>query len=147
MKLKNVILLSLILAAAWGVVQAEDEKKFENNALLGWAGKAGGLIKSFGYHLLDSYVIPEAGLAVLEHLAQLSVNLTLQLPLGIFAPYVTAGYGFSLSGSLVSNTGAGLKIWISENAGLLFGYRQFKYTYKGEKTTMNLIGVGFAYRI
>lgn len=148
MKLKNVIILFLIFFAAWGSAPAQQEdKKFEVDAVLGWAGTAGGILKSFGYRLVGSYVMPEASLGVLEHMAPLSVNLALQLPVGIFAPYVTAGYGFSLSGFFVSNMGAGLKVWISENTGLLFEYRRFKYTYKGEKATTNLIGMGFSYRL
>jgi len=138
-------LLVIFLVSAGGGL-AQDEKKFENNALLGWAGKAGGIIKSFGYHLVGSYIVPEAGAAILQQLAALSANLTLQLPVGIFAPHVTAGYGISLSGFLVSNVGAGLKIWISETTAFLFGYRQFKFTKSGEKTTLNLFGVGFSYR-
>jgi len=146
MKPRIVILSFLIFFAAGGSALGEQAKRISIDAVLGLAGEAGGIIKSFGYQLIKGFVSVEASFAVFAHTYPLSGNLTLQLPLGPFAPFITTGYGYSLSGFSVSNTGTGLKIWVSENTALLLEYRRFKYDYFGKQTT-KLIGAGFAYRL
>jgi len=147
MNLRTILLVLVILVAASRSASGQEVKKFELNAVFGWAGQAGGIIKSFGYRLLDGFVLTEANLAIFQHCNPLSANLTLQLPLGPVCPYITAGYGLAFSGFGVSNMAAGLKVWISPNAGLIADVRRFSFTYSGEKTKTTMIGVGFSYRL
>jgi len=136
----------LILIIAGGNALGESAKRFEFNAVLGWAGQAGGILKSFGYNLIQRFVLVEASFSVFQYSYPLSANLTLQVPLGPVSPYVTGGYGYSFSGFMVSNLAAGLKLWITAKTALLVDYRQFRFTYQKEKKKTTMIGVGFAYR-
>jgi len=147
MKLKAILLAFLIFIAAAGSALAERTKKYDLNAILGWAGQAGGIMKSFGYHLINNYISTEVSIAVFQHSYPFSLNLTLQLPLGPVSPYVSAGYGYSLSGFGASNFAAGLKFWVSPNTGLLFDVRRFNYTYLDEKKKTTMFGIGFDYRL
>ncbi len=47
MKLKAILLAFLIFFAAGGSALAERTQKYYLNAILGWAGQAGGIMKSF----------------------------------------------------------------------------------------------------
>ncbi len=146
MQRKAVLMVFLILIAAEGRALGEPAERFELDSALGWAGKAGGMFKSFGYHLIQGFVLVEVSFALFQHSSPLSANLTLQVPLGPVFPYVSGGYGYSLSGFMVSNMAAGLKFWVSKTTGLLVVYKQFRFTYKQEKKKTTMIGVGFAYR-
>ena len=145
MKRLVVFLLVLILFAAEGNAQADQNKpRTEFNVTFGWAGNDFGIFKSLGYHLIRGFVSAEVSLAIIEGQYPLSGNLTLQVPLYKFVPYVTGGYGYSLAGTGVTNMGAGLKIRLSPSMGILAEYRQFTYNSFGKKKS-TLIGAGFAY--
>jgi len=81
-------------------------------------------------------------------------NLTLYLPLKKIAPFLTAGAGFSITGTSAKMLGAGLKFRLSERMGLLVEYRRFWYTNSSlefsyltsdEERTPAFIAVGISY--
>jgi len=150
MNKKTFLVFVLILLLAGGTVLRAAEKakaeksKMELN-LVGSAGGQVGMFKSLGWYLVGRFVSAEANIAIILDAFPLCGNLTLQLPLWRFIPYVTGGLGFSLTGFSVANVGGGLKVRLTQRMGILFEYRSYTYHIRTRKKTTPLIGGGISY--
>jgi hypothetical protein len=141
--------LACLLAGGCALQAAEKAKekspRMELNVAMGIAGGQVGLCKSVGYFLIKRFVSVEGNFSVITKLFPLCANLTLQLPLWKFIPYVTGGVGLSPMGGGVSNAGVGLKFRVTRQTGILVEYRTYNGTVGIRKKTMNLIGAGISY--
>jgi hypothetical protein len=124
--------LVFILLAGAGRPAGGQDRRSEFNITGGVILKEGpALVVGFGYYLLPRFIALDLNLALLAERSRelpLSLNLSLNLPLGKVVPFVTGGGGASLRGTLVKNLGAGLKLRLGRTMGGLVEYRYFWYT-------------------
>jgi hypothetical protein len=128
LKIKIVLMAVLLMLPGAGanVLSAQEPPRNEINFSMGWViGRDIGIIKSYGYFIIPQIVEFEIGLDIIPKEYPLMGNLTLHLPLKKIVPFLTAGAGFSFSGTHTKSLGVGLKYRLSERTGLLLEYRRF----------------------
>lgn len=172
---KSIIVFVLFCCAAAGNAQTANkgEPRWESNLSLGYTkylsvenptegtlvnmNRHIGIIKSFWFYPFLPRVLA-LGLSfdyVIDDLP-LSLNAALNLPFKVFVPFVSAGAGFSFSGSTLQNYGGGLKVRTGKRFGLIAEYRHYSIKKKtqaelpnGETSSVtresNYFGLGIAY--
>jgi hypothetical protein len=143
--------LLMLPAAGANAQSAQEAPRSEINFSIGWViGRDIGITKSFGYFIVPQIVEFEIGLDIMPPEYPLMGNLTLYLPLKKIAPFLTAGAGFSITGTSAKMLGAGIKFRLSERTGLLLEYRRFWFASSDvltsdEAKTPAFIAVGISY--
>jgi len=148
MRRTTVAILLLIITAASGMAQtapAAQKKipRWESNLSVGYIDYTSvqdpatgniddmdrhiGIVKSFWYYPFLPRVVA-FGLSfdyIVDDLP-ICVNVALNLPMKFFVPFVSAGTGFSFSGSTLQDYGGGVKLRTGKRFGLVFEYRHYK---------------------
>jgi len=110
------------------------------------------IVKSFWFYPVMPHILA-LGLSfdyVTDDLP-MSLNVALNLPTKIVVPFVSAGAGFSFSGSSLQNYGGGLKVRFGKKIGLIMEYRHYKIKKRpftgGDPVTRlsHYLGAGIAY--
>jgi hypothetical protein len=167
------VLLLFFLIAGSGAAAERNAPRWESNLSVGYIkyeplldppqgrvenpNRPIGIVKAFWFYPFLPRVLA-VGLSfdyVIEDLP-LSANISLNLPLKVVVPFVSAGTGFSFSGSKLQNYGGGVKLRLGKQFGLIGEYRHYKSNKKSRVTVpseprtnvireSNYFGAGIAY--
>jgi hypothetical protein len=111
-----------------------------------------GIVKSFWWYALPKIFALGLSFDFVGATLPISLNVSLNLPLPVVAPFVCAGAGASVSRGGITNYGGGLKFRIWPKIGILVEYR--KYSRKPDplfdppgatRVRRDYIGAGIAY--
>jgi hypothetical protein len=144
-KRNTLLLLPLIflLIAGSGAAAEGNPSRWESNLSVGYikyeplldppqggtddVNQSIGIVKSFWFYPFLPRIVA-VGLSfdyVIVDLP-LSANVAVNLPLRFVVPFVSAGTGFSFSGSKLRNYGGGIKLRLGKRIGLIGEYRHYR---------------------
>jgi hypothetical protein len=165
--------LVLLIIAGSGAAAERNPSRWESNLSIGYIkyeplldppqgwvddlNRPLGIVKSFWFYPFLPRIVA-VGLSfdyVIDDLP-LSANISLNLPLKVVVPFVSAGTGFSFSGSKLQNYGGGIKLRLGRRIGLIGEYRHYRSDKKslgagGSESVAHVIresnyfGAGIAY--
>ncbi len=112
-----------------------------------------GIVKSFWWYPLPKVFAVGLSFDFVLPAIPLTVNASLNAPLGFVTPFVCAGAGAGLTIGGITNYGGGLKVRLGPKLGLVFEYRKYHYADKsilseglGEKVGADYLGAGISWK-
>jgi hypothetical protein len=128
-----VLVIFLLAGAAVAAGSAESPAKahrWESNLSVGSVSNGRlGIVKSFWWYPLPKFVALGLSFDYVYEAMPMSVDISLNAPLGFIIPFACAGAGGSLTVGGMTFYGAGVKIRLGRKFGLIGEYRHYRYSH------------------